>query len=38
MGLIGSAVVAVTYVGLAKLFRLREINQMIAMVTRRLRR
>ena len=38
MGLIGSAVVAVAYVGLAKVFRLREINQMIAMVTRRLRR
>jgi putative peptidoglycan lipid II flippase len=38
MGLVGSAVVGVVYIGLAKLLRLREIDQMLAMITRRLRR
>jgi putative peptidoglycan lipid II flippase len=38
MGLVGSAVVAVTYVGLAKAVRLREIDEMLAMVNRRFRR
>ena len=38
LGLIGSAVVAVAYVGLAKVLRLREINQMLAIVGRRIRR
>jgi putative peptidoglycan lipid II flippase len=38
LGLAAGAVVAVAYVGLAKLLRLHEIDQMIAMVLRRLRR